>query len=236
MKTLDNNWMTENPLDFEHKKYVLLDYLQHCKHHFDQTKLYPPLSDLLKHYHNLNELKTEFNQIKQSFPKEFSGLDFKKLKLQYEQQLHDDESMQTLNEIVEFALPSIKTTIEDGRMLYDYVEQNIEITPVGIVPVYNSEGYMLLHEDKSHDVHIYQYQYSAIQSPTEKVRALSLQYLFKEVRSLSNTIESIKLNLIHKFKNLPQPATYLCVSRINIPMVETLLPVAKRVMMTRILG
>lgn len=167
---------------------------------------------------------------------EFGGLDFKKLQLHYEQQLHDDESMQTLNEIVDFALPSTKTIIEDGRMLYDYVEQNIEITPVGIVPVYNREGYMLLHEDKSHDVHIYQYQYSAIQSPIEKVRALSLQYLFKEVRSLSNTIESIKLNLIHKFKNLPQPATYLCVSRINIPMVETLLPVAKRVMMTRILS
>lgn len=236
MKTLDNNWMTEGPMDFEYKKYILLAYLQTCKVHFDETKLYPPLGDLLRHYQNLNELKHGVEQMQQSFPKEFSGFDFKKLQLQYEQHEINDEHIQTITDIVEFALPTIKSTIEDGKLIYEFVEKNIEIMPVGIVPMYNSEGYMLLNEDKTPDVHIYQYQYSVIHTVSENLRSLSLNYLFKEVRSISNSIENIKLSLIKKFKEMPQPATYFCVSKINLPLIETLLPVAKRVMITRVLS
>ncbi|MFN0031105.1 MAG: hypothetical protein ACKVOR_02990 [Flavobacteriales bacterium] len=234
ISTLDKNWLTDSPVDFEYKKYTLLAYLQHCKKNFGENKLYPPLGDLLFHYRSITDLRQGVEQMQQSFPKEFSGIDWKKLQLQYEQQLND-ESLHSITELVEFALPSIKNAIEDGRMIYDFVEKHIEVTPVGIVPVYNSEGYMMLHEDSHQDVHIYQFQYSTIQAGADKMRSLTLNYLYKDVRSIANNFENMKLSLISRFKQLPQPATYLCVAKIPIPFFETFVPIAKRVMVMRVL-
>ena len=36
MQFLDKNWITENHIDFEYKKYVLLAYLQHVSEHFTE--------------------------------------------------------------------------------------------------------------------------------------------------------------------------------------------------------
>ena len=38
MKSLGINWFIEGSIDFEHKKYILLDYLQEINRHFDRSK------------------------------------------------------------------------------------------------------------------------------------------------------------------------------------------------------
>jgi len=53
MRSLGINWFIEGYVDFEHKKYVLLDYLQQINRHFDRNHLYPNLTDLIYHYNNL---------------------------------------------------------------------------------------------------------------------------------------------------------------------------------------
>ena len=234
MKDLNNQWITEGLIDFEYKKYVLLGYLKSCRQNFQETKLYPSLADLVRHYQNLNELNSNLEQLQNAFPKELSGFDFQKLRLEYEKQRGDDENMTTITDIIDFALPNIRYTIEEGKEIYDFVEKNIEIAPVGIVPMYNNDGYMLLHTEKSDDVHIYQYRHSVIAHTTDNLRSLSLSYLYKEVRSIANPIEQIKLSLIKKFRELPQPATYLCMSKLSFPLMETLLPVTKRLLLARV--
>ena len=234
MTELNNNWITEGIMDFEYKKYMLLAYLKSCRENFGKTKLYPPLGELVQHYNNLNELNSSLEQLQNAFPKDLTGIDLNGLKLEYERQKLDDQGITTITEIMEFALPSFRYTINEGKEIYDLVERNIEIAPVGIMPVYNHEGYVLINADKTDDVHIYQYQHSIIVQAHENMRSLSLKYLHKEVKSLANTVEQIKLNLIKNFKSLPQPATYLCVSKLSFPMMETLLPVTKRLLLTRV--
>ena len=53
MKSLSVNWFIEGSLDFEYKKYQLLAYLQQINQHFNKTKLYPDLNDLIFHYNNI---------------------------------------------------------------------------------------------------------------------------------------------------------------------------------------
>jgi hypothetical protein len=231
MKMLDQNWVTDSPVDFEYKKYLLLAYLQHCKANFSESKLYPPLGELMQHYRNLNDLKHNVDQMQSSFPKELSGIDFKKLALQFENNHKGDEYFQTITELMEFAIPNLKTTIDDGQMIFDLVEKNIELAPVGIMPVYNHEGYVFIHENSTEDVHVYQYHYSIIQASNEKYRSLSMEYLTRETRSISNSFENIKLKLIKLYRDLPQPATFLCQSKLQFPLLETLLPVTRRLMM-----
>ncbi len=234
MRDLNNNWITEGLLDFEYKKYILLAYLQSCRESFNETKLYPPLADLVRHYHNLHELNQSLEQLQNNFPKDITGFDFSKLTIDYERQKMDDENVKTLCNIMEFALPTIKNTIGEGKEIYEIVENNIEIQPLGIMPTYNQEGYLLIHEDTTADVHIYQYQHSIIVSAQENMRSLTLNYIYKESKSIANTFEQMKLNLIRQFKELPHPATYLCISKLKFPLLETLLPVTKRVLLTRV--
>lgn len=234
MNDLNSNWITEGLMDFEYKKYILLAYLKSCRESFQETRLYPPLGDLVKHYHNLSELNKGLEQLSNSFPKDLTGFDFNKLRLEYEKQKLIDDNVTTITEVVEFALPNMKVAIEEGKEVYDLVEKNIEIQPIGIIPVYNQEGYVLIHQDHTADVHVFQYQHSVIVSTEENLRSLSLHYLYKEVRSLANTFEQMKLNLISKFRNIPQPAAYLCTSKLHLPLMETIIPVTKRILLTKV--
>lgn len=222
-------------MDFEYKKYILLAYLKSCRESFEATRLYPPLGSLVKHYHDLTELNKSLEQLTHSFPRELSGFDFNKLRLEYQQQKLMDENMATISEVVEFAIPTMKEAIEEGKGIYDFVEKNIEIQPVGIMPVYSRDGYIFIHVDQSTDVHIFQYQHSVIVSSEENLRSLTLNYISREVKSLNNTFEQIKLKLISTFKELPQPATYLCVSKLQFPLMETIIPVTKRLLLTKVL-
>jgi hypothetical protein len=71
MNSLSKNWITENHIDFEYKKYMLLAYLQHVSEDFTETKLYPSLSDLVAHYRNLLSLKESKQNLYDSFPNAF---------------------------------------------------------------------------------------------------------------------------------------------------------------------
>ena len=84
MKALGINWFIEGSIDFEHKKYVLLDYLQHINKHFHSHKLYPDLGDLIFHYNNLLNFKNNKVLLQQNFPQRLSKADFDALKLTYE--------------------------------------------------------------------------------------------------------------------------------------------------------
>jgi len=236
MEALNNNWLTEGLMDVEFKKYVLLAYLKSCSEHFKEQKLYPQLSDLVRHYQNLHDLGNNLDSLQKAFPKELAGFDFAKLQLEFEQLNNNEEYISTITEIMQFAIPSIQYTIEEGRGVYDAVEKHIEISPVGIIPVYNQEGYLLLHQEMNSDVHVYQYHHSVVTQSNQNMRSLALNYLCKEVKSLANPIEQIKLNLIKRFKELPTPATFLCLSKVSLPVVETFLPVAKRLMITKVLA
>jgi hypothetical protein len=93
----------------------------------------------------------------------------------------------------------------------------------------------MVNVDKTSDVYIFQYQHSVIVHATENMRALSLNYIAKEEKSIANTFEQIKMNLVKRFKDLPQPAAFLIMSKFSFPMMETIIPVTKRLMLTRVL-
>ena len=67
-----------------------------------------------------------------------------------------------------------------------------------------------------------------------KVTSKYTRYVGNEEKSLVNTYNNIKLSLIKRFKNLPNPATFLFVSKYNFPIEETLLPIIKRKMLTEL--
>lgn len=234
MMQLQNDWLTSGLIDFEYKKYLVLAYLQATSKKFDDYKLYPFLSDLAFHYQNLNHLKENKKLMHQNFPKVITKADFKKLKLTYQKIIEDDEVMTVIEDILAFSLPQFKEALENGKGLFEFVESKLEISPVGISPIYFKEGYMFINRKNDKTLRIYRYKVTILENQDETFHGIHTEYLEEQRSSIANTFEAIKLDLIRRYHNLPNPATYLVISHTSLPFNHTLLPVAKRLLLRHI--
>jgi hypothetical protein len=234
MEKLSKDWLTQGLIDFEYKKYLLMAYLQTVRSSFGKNELYPFLADLVFHYRNLQALKENKALIRDSFPKELSVEEFKKLELTYRAMIEDDVVMSELETIINFALPQIKESLQEGSVIYEYVESQCEICPIGVTPLYAKEGYLFVTQPPEKETTIYRYQMSIFEGSQEQLRSLNTQFIERVEKSMLNTYEYLKLDLIKKFRDLPNPATYLILAKMKFPFTETLMPVAKRLFVKHI--
>lgn len=230
MQKLSDNWLTEKQVDFEYKKYILLAYFQEVKHDFDFVKLYPVLSDLIKQYRNTLAFIEGKNRIQNLFPKKVTGIDTEQLHLQYEQLIQDDALMQEIETVIHYSLPKFEHYLEEGKKIYDFINEHLKIFPVGVIPLHIKEGYLLLKDALENNVKAYQYSIQLSNTPDEKYGYVCTNFLDEYRCTFSNTFENIKLQLIQHYKDLPNPATYAIDTDISIPLTETYLPIAKRVL------
>jgi hypothetical protein len=228
MKSLGVNWFIEGRIDFEYKKYVLLDYLQEINHHFDKSRLYPNLSDLVFHYNNLVCFKQNKSLLQNAFPQQLTAADMETVKLTYKKIVDDDNSMREIEQIIAYALHKMDPAIQTGRGIYDFVESRLNIDPVGVMPLSPHSGYFALRNGKERTNWLYEYHLTIFEDKDDKYRGLNIQLIDIYEHSLVNTPEAIKLKLIRKHRHLPNPAVYYVHSDITFPLEQTLLPVAKR--------
>lgn len=234
MEKLSKDWLTQGLIDFEYKKYVLLAYLQTVKSSFDRVELYPFMADLVFHYRNLLAVKENKALIRESFPREISLEEFQKLELSYKQMVEDDAVMNELESIIDFSLPRIKGSLNEGSVIYEYVESQCEISPIGVTPLYGNEGYLFVTLPPEKETNIYRYQVSFFEGSKEQLRSLNTVFVERVEKKRFSTYEQIKLGLIRRFADMPNPATYLILSKMKFPFTETLMPVAKRLFVKHI--
>lgn len=234
MEKLSKDWLTQGLIDFEYKKYLLLAYLQTAKKSFGKVELYPFLADLVFHYRNLVAVKENKTLIRDSFPKELSLEEFNKLEISYKELVEDDAIMSELESIIEFAIPQIKDSLQEGTVIYEYVESQCEISPVGVTPLYANEGYLFVTQPPEKETKVYRYQVSIFEDSKEQLRSLNTQFVENVDKHPLYTYENIKLDLIRRYKDLPNPAAFLLLSKMKFPFSETLMPVAKRLFVKHI--
>ena len=228
MRSLSETWFADGYIDFELKKYTLLAYLQEVNKYFNENKLYPQLADVIFHYNNIVAFRENKKFLQEQFPKKLSGMQLQKLQLLYEQMIDDDELMKELEDIIQYAAEKMHGTITSGTEIYEFVEDKLTISPIGIIPLEQSEGYFFLSESASRDTRVYYYRLSIFEKHDEKYRSIRTDYIDSWCRSLVNTYESIKSELIRNRILLPNPAVYAIESELTYPIEETLLPIAKR--------
>ena len=106
----------------------------------------------------------------------------------------------------------------------------MNIFPVGVIPLHANEGYMFLKDGKNSDTKVYEYQIRLFEQPGEKYRGIHTQYVRSYSKNYINTFESIKIDLIRDKKGLPNPAAYAIETELVLPVEETFLPIAKRIL------
>ena len=228
MNSLGVNWFIEGFIDFEQKKYVLLNYLQEINRHFDKSRLYPNLADLIFHYNNLVDFRKNKTVLQQAFPQRLTQADIDAVKLTYQKIIKDDQNMQEIEQIIAYALSKMDPAIQTGKEIYDFVESRLNIDPIGIVPLMPYHGYFSLRNGKERTHWIYEYHLTIFEDKDDKYRGINISFIDTYEHSITNTPEAMKLSLINRNQFLPNPAVYYVHSDITFPLEQTLLPVAKR--------
>lgn len=228
---LSETWFIEGRIDFELQKYRLLAYLKEVNKYFNETKLYPQLSDVIFHYNNLVSFRDNKKLLQDHFPQVLNSVDVNRVKLVYSQILADDELMQELESITEYATNKMKGIISNGAEIYELVEKQLIVEPVGIMPLYKDEGYVLICHGHHTEVRAYAYTVTLFEHQNAEYKGIKMAYVDSFAQTIVNTREQIKRDIIRKVRTLPNPAVYAIESALEVPFAETLLPIAKRVLM-----
>ncbi len=230
MEGLSFNWLTSKLIDAEYKKYVLLAYLKKVGGRFRENRLYPYYENLKQHYRNLWLIHSRKNSLSEQFPQELEGIDLEEFRLKYRKGVVDDELMEEIDKIVQEALPDIRFYLREGEKLRSTVLKAIKLRPVGVIPIYRMEGYLFLR--KNLETRVYHYHVSNIHDPdhSRRYRRIRTRFLDARYQEIHPSFESIKEALVRKNPDLPNPAVFAVETELDIPHVQTLLPVAKQVL------
>ncbi|MFT6814549.1 MAG: hypothetical protein ACJAZ3_000440 [Sphingobacteriales bacterium] len=229
MTKLPENWITDGLIDFEYKKYILLGYLKDIEGNFDSHQLYPHLSELINHHKDLTLFIKNKNDLFDRFKEHLTDVDFKKMSLHFEKSLlNPGEELKEVESILNFALPKFQSSISDGMEIYDHIENDLTIFPIGIVPLIDEVGYIIIPIKRNKECQIFEYQITIFENNEEKFRGIKTQFVRSFPRKITTTYESIKVELIKEHWHLPNPAVFAVESKKDYPIKETLLPIAKR--------
>ena len=236
---LSHNWLTEGWIDFEYKKYILLNYLNQINEKFYKQKLYPFISQIMNHYQQLIHIKENKSSLQQQFPQKAVGINFQKLALTYETLLKDDEKMDEIEQIIRYAIPQMHHTIQQGKNLYNKVEKSLWIFPVGVNTLYEKEGVLFLQPLKQ-KVKIYRYVMGQVlkedQHKKEPYISVYFEYICTEKPSYTEVLEETKRKFLKKYSGLRYSSVFGAVSKKYYPVEETLLPITKRMLAQHIMS
>jgi hypothetical protein len=234
MTNLESDWLTKGIIDFEYKKYVLLAYLKHIESQFFANRLYPHLTELQLHFDTCVRIRESKQMMKSSFPKNLKGIDLKSLRFIYEDAVTDHAYPEELDDILEFAIPKLARKRTDGQEILSAIGEHISISPVGIVPLRREEGYLFLGHPVENRISIFQYQLALFNEQRE--RYLKTVFIDSVRLGYTNTLAQVKVDLARRYTSLPNPAAYMVESKYAYPLEETLLPVAKKLILEQLMA
>lgn len=218
---MDNNNIAISLRDFtdvtdpERSRYLLLNKFKFCQKELNETRLYPTYQMLINLYSQLTEIMTNHNRI---FNKEYTDA--------ITEQESEEKHMLINNEIeksfelMHWAFRHLNRLLENGKAIYDFVDESITIESIGIKSKYNTDGYFILPDNRERLLRILKYSrnlYKILKTKEVANRRMTLITIPNEV--LRN--EMISDDIINQI-------IYMLDTELNFSYSHTILPVAKR--------
>lgn len=215
--------------DTEMRQYRILAALQKARREFQRNRIYPHLAELVNLFNTLRSLVQHIGDMKSDFPQEITRINLENKTIEKRVILVDGSRIDRVQELIEWALPHIRDVIEEGISVYEFVDENLSIEKVGIVPEYREEGYFFVPDNTEKQLLLFQFEVTLFESAEDRYRALKTFFLKKVgLDNLRHTPAELKLSLIRELKKLPNPITFSCTTPLALPFKETVFPVAKR--------
>lgn len=227
---LPMDWAYSPTIDLELKQYMLLGYVQRVKSRFSERKLYPYLADVRSQTDDLTELQRTKRAFVRTLSRPLIGLDPNTGAL-LRAPIPEHEPLRVIDEVIEFAVPSLRQLLDQGLQLQEELLRQVSFTPIGVLPLYVSEGWLFLRRGR--EARLYAYTVPAVtdQQPELPHRNMHTRFVYSCTLDLANTFEHMKAALVDRYPELPNPATFAVGTDVDLPCIETLMPLAKRMVL-----
>jgi hypothetical protein len=221
--------------DYESSQLHILGGLQKIRREFSHNRIYPPLAELIDLYRTLRTITQNSEGLRAELPKRIKELDLKEGRIVYENLDMGEDALAAIEELVEWAMPHIHAAIEEGQTIFNFVDENLTVHEVGLVPSYVEEGYLMVPELKRGLLHIVRYEITIFTGADQNYRNLKTQTIdILPLNRIGFEPIEVKHDLIEHHRELPNPATYLFSTELDFPFNETILPIAKRKLLRRL--
>jgi hypothetical protein len=125
MKT---NWIYTEPIDFEHKQYVLLDYYQKLEKEFDDLKLYPSFQDITLHLANINLAQSKLQYLTTKNPITQPDEEILISEIKYHSpKIKNEDDIEVINEVVKYSREKFTQLFMVGKSLWEIVNESISL-------------------------------------------------------------------------------------------------------------
>lgn len=230
MSALQPDWFTQNWLDSEYQQYVVMAYLQSVQQQFATDRLYPILPELRCHYESARQFAEGKGSLTAAFPRRMRGITGPPPRIDYVLEVPEDTYLAEIDSMLAFALPRFRQAMADGEQRLADIAGSLTLEPIGLMPLQPQEGYLLLCLPGQSAAQVYHFQLTLYADQVPGGRVVRFAYVESVEQGLGNTAERIKLDLIRRYRHLPNPATFRLASERSYPISETLLPIARQLL------
>ena len=130
--------------------------------------------------------------------------------------------------LARWALPRVAEAISEGRAVFEFAVEHADLAPVGLMPHYRDEGFLIVADADA--VRALRYRVSPLTVPGGTARALRTSPAEADLDPLAPPSEW-KATLAASAPDLGAPAAFRLSADVDLPVDETLLPVAKRLLL-----
>lgn len=220
MFKMNTNWLFEEPIDFEHKQYVLFNYLKHCDKKIDKFEVYPIYTELSIHLANLQSISSDFKSI--YFEKKIQNVDDEILvsDLKYKPvSITNESDFNELNEIIKFAGQKILNYFNIVKSVWTIIYDSISIKVIQEKNISENIGYFYF--QKNNEKHVWKYQ-------VEKKPRLSIDSKMFIIKVGSFSVDNDISSLIYEFDKSKKLPIFELTATYDFPMESSLIPAFKR--------
>ena len=231
---MNTDWVFQEPIDFEHKQYVLLDFLQKMDKQLQNLKLYPNFQQISLHLASINLIteKGQYLTLTRLLKDPDDEILISDL-LVNGLPLFTEEEILEIYKVCLFSNDRIKDFFNQAKALWDVANDSISIEPIqnpkNIEP---KEGLFFIKDNGL--TYLYEFTIKLIKKGAVDTKCVIKKVCICEEDSFEEKLSEVKKSLI---KNINDPKIYknLIVFKVHhteqFPFKETLLPISKRKVM-----
>ena len=231
---MNTDWVFQEPIDFEHKQYVLLDFLQKMDKQLQNLKLYPNFQQISLHLASINLIteKGQYLTLTRVLKDPDDEILISDL-LVNGLPLFTKEEILEIYKVCLYSNDRIKDFFNQAKALWDVANDSISIEPIqnpkNIEP---KEGLFFIKDNGL--TYLYEFTIKLIKKGAVDTKCVIKKVCICEEDSFEEKLSEVKKSLI---KNINDPKIYknLIVFKVHhteqFPFKETLLPISKRKVM-----
>jgi hypothetical protein len=231
---MNTDWVFQEPIDFEHKQYVLLDFLQKMDKQLQNLKLYPNFQQISLHLASINLIteKGQFLTLNRKLKDPDDEILISDLMANNLPLFTKDEIME-IYKVCLFSNDRIKDFFNQAKALWDVANDSISIeaiqNPKNVEP---KQGLFYIKDNGL--THLYEFIIKPIKKDVVETKCTIKKVCTCQEDNFEEKLLEVKRPLI---KNINEPNIHknLIVFKIHhteqFPFKETLLPIAKRKVM-----